>query len=441
MNDEKNDYFKILDEAHFNLEQKLKFEKLGFADNCKNNKKNFLIRNRLFGKENQEKIYFAHITTRENEIIKTSKIMCSSGCLVGSLFCIPAYKNNETEYSVHNLGKYIFQKEISLFSENNHQPKILLIEIVNQKKTSKQIAGLNYLKLGNFHLKVYEDLKFLLNKDERNDIDTIALNMLENSKELIYLLKNFDKKNISNEFENFYNLYINTVINVPIFGYFLFEIISEFIVCNQNDDQTKKYSKLSEIYVGNFKNLIFKTVPSLTKNFDLGFFAPDLKLLEKQINSLNLNLNEFKEFMVSSSKSYIETYLFNGGINDVFFLKNKSLNEYNNICPHFVGHILHRIIRKINRYPDFHINFDTYKAIKIWNYWNRNEILIAFNSIIMKGEVGINPVSPDLDYKIFKTKIIKNNEENLIFIKDIKLNIKITPQLIELNKLMMRKKI
>ena len=295
MNDEKIDYFKILDEAHFNLYQELKLERLGFAGVGENNKKiNTLAKTKLFNDGNQEKVYLAHITTRENEIIEKSKLMCSSGCLVGSVFCFPVYQNNKTEYSMHNLGKYIFQKEIPLFSEDDSDPKILLIEINNLKKTGKEIAGLNYLKLGNFHFNIYEELKFLLTKDERKEIDVIVLSMIESSKELIYLLNGFNKASVINEFENFYNLYINTILKVPIFGYFLFEMISEFIVYNQNDDKSKKYSEIKEIYVGNFKDLMFKTMPGLTKDFNLGVFTPDFELLKKQINSLSLDFDKFK---------------------------------------------------------------------------------------------------------------------------------------------------
>lgn len=195
MKKNKSDYFKILDRAHLDLDQGLRFKKHRFFNDKKSKKLNFSVKNKFFEFVNQ-KIYLAHITTRENEIVEKTKIMCSSGCLVGSLYCIPVYKNNETEFAMHNLGKYIFQKEVSFFSENNFEPKILLIEIENSKKVNNKIIGLNYLKLGNFHFNVYKELSFLLNKDERKDIDSIALKMIESSKELIFLLNNFERKNI-----------------------------------------------------------------------------------------------------------------------------------------------------------------------------------------------------------------------------------------------------
>lgn len=438
---EEKDYFKILDKAHSNLEQELKFKKLGFKETNENSDKeiNNLAKNKLFDYGNQSRIYFAHVTTRESEILEKSKLMCSSGCLVGSIFCFPVYRN-KNDYSMHNLGKYIFQKELSLFAENANARKMLLIEITNKNGIGRKIAGLNYLKLGNFHFNVYEELKFLLNEKERSDIDMVILEMIENSKELIYLLSHCDKLNILEKFDSFYDLYVKTISLVPIFGYFLFEIISEFIIYNQNDENSKKYSKLNEIYVGNFKSLSFKTIPRLTKDFNLGIFKTDLNLLKKEIKALHLDYTEFKKFIIDRSIFFIEKYLFDGEIKNDIFLNDKDLDEYRNICPDFIGHILHRIIRKMNRYPDFHINFDTYKAIKIWNYWNKRDILIPFNNITIKGEVGINPVFANLKYKIFKTNIIKDDDDDLIFQKGEETNVKIVPQLVELDKLMMRRK-
>jgi hypothetical protein len=112
---------------------------------------------------------------------------------------------------------------------------------------------------------------------------------------------------------------------------------------------------------------------------------------------------------------YVKNYLFNKKINPNFFSENISIMECNKICPHLVGHILHRIIRKMNRYPDFHVNFDTYKAIKIWNYWNKNNIYFPSNSIMPKGEMGINPTIPDLDYDVFDTKVLRDNGREFIF--------------------------
>jgi len=151
MNKEKT-YFKILNEAHSDLEQELRFEQVDY-DKREEKRGSISPKNKFFTDCKREKVYFAHITVREEEIFETSKLLCSSGCLVGSVFFFPVYQSGKNEYSPHNLGKYIFQKEVSFFSEKQKAPKILLIEIENTK--NGKIAGLNYLKLGEFHFKVF----------------------------------------------------------------------------------------------------------------------------------------------------------------------------------------------------------------------------------------------------------------------------------------------
>ncbi|EKD70089.1 MAG: hypothetical protein ACD_46C00643G0001 [uncultured bacterium] len=153
--------------------------------------------------DNQEFSYFVHLTTREEEIISSEKIMCSSGCLVGSTYCVPAYEDKTKDcFRLHNLGSYIFLNEVSYFSENSNKPKILLFEIKN--KTGQRRVGLNYLKLGKFHLTVFNELKFLLNKNELNEINSMVEHCINSSKDLIFLFLKYDKSEIKKSFENFF---------------------------------------------------------------------------------------------------------------------------------------------------------------------------------------------------------------------------------------------
>ncbi|EKD70090.1 MAG: hypothetical protein ACD_46C00643G0002 [uncultured bacterium] len=220
----------------------------------------------------------------------------------------------------------------------------------------------------------------------------------------------------------------------------MFEIVSEFIALYQIDGRSDCLKDRKEVNVANFKEMIFKTVPNLIKKFDLGDFTPDLHKLKDYFRKADLDFEKFKDYSVDAVDFYIKNYLFNGRHNDAFFRNNFDIHDYENICPHFMGHILHRIIRKLNRYPDFHVNFDTFKAIKIWNYWNKNSILFPYNSIIPKGEIGINPAFPELEYKVYSTNVISESFGDVCVVKDKEINVKITPQLIEIKKLLMRKK-
>lgn len=447
MNNGKIDYNKILNEAHTDFGLNLNHENFGFPskNNYLNKRKlsktenGYLYeKNKMFSFMNDSSIYLAHITTRKDDIINEKRILCSSGCLVGSVYCVPVYKVADNQYKLHNLGKYIFRNEVKFFSDNDGNPEILLFEV--KKPKDFKYSGINYLKLGKFHLNVYEELKFLLDNEERKDIDESILKMLDWSRELMHLLYKYSSKDLVSNYERFYSILQRTIKNVPIFGYFLFEITSEFIAYNQKDSESKHFADLSEINVSNFKDLVFQVVPNLSKNFDLGQFAPDINKMEQRINELGLNFEEYKLFVCDSLCYYVKNYLFTGKINQYFFSENITISDCSRICPHFVGHILHRIIRKMNRYPEFHANFDTYKAIKIWNYWNKNNIFFPANSIMPKGEIGLNPTTPNLEYNVYDTEVISSNNEELIFSIKNQVNVKIMPQLVELSKLIMRKK-
>lgn len=447
MSSNKIDYNKILNEAHTDFSLFKNSEDFGFPKKDSYLKKRKLStsrnsdlfkKNKMFSFMDGEEIYLAHITTRKEDIIDSKKILCSSGCLVGSVYCVPVYKVNETEFKLHNLGKYIYQNEVKFFSDNNGNPEILLFKI--KKPRDFKYCGINYLKLGKFHLNIYEELKFLLDVEERKDIDESILKMIDWSRELMHLLYKYSPKELLNNYEKFYKILQRTVKGVPIFGYFLFEITSEFIAYKQNDLESVYYSDLEEINVANFKNLVFQVVPNLTKNFDLGQFAPDINIMESRIKELGLDFEEYKLFVCESLNYYVNNYLFTGKTSPYFFSENITIEDCYKVCPHFVGHILHRIIRKMNRYPEFHANFDTFKAIKIWNYWNKNNIFFPANSIMPKGEIGINPTTPNLEYNVYETKIVKTTDEELLFSIANEATVKITPQLVELSKLIMRKK-
>jgi hypothetical protein len=103
------------------------------------------------------------------------------------------------------------------------------------------------------------------------------------------------------------------------------------------------------------------------------------------------------------------------------------------------GHLLHRELRNFGRYPSLYFYFDQSKALQIWNYWNHMDVTIPFNGIIPKGEVGLNPAYPDLNYQVYLGKVIKKNGITKI-VKDILLDISIEPRLVDLRYTTMRNK-
>ena len=74
-----------------------------------------LIKNSFFDAiKNNNKIYLAHATPNLHNILDNNDIYPSGGCLVGSIYCTPIFKE-DGKLRVHNLGKYIFENEAPRF--------------------------------------------------------------------------------------------------------------------------------------------------------------------------------------------------------------------------------------------------------------------------------------------------------------------------------------
>ncbi len=81
--------------------------------------------------------------------------------------------------------------------------------------------------------------------------------------------------------------------------------------------------------------------------------------------------------------------------------------EFDGLAAHLgplLGHLIHRELRTFGRYPDFYFYFDQHKALQAWNYWNHMDIFAPFNGTMPKGEVGINPAYPDLEYRVWRAE-------------------------------------
>ena len=104
-----------------------------------------------------------------------------------------------------------------------------------------------------------------------------------------------------------------------------------------------------------------------------------------------------------------------------------------------IGHLIHRELRSFGRYPDFYFYFDQYKALQIWNYWNYMDIVIPFNGVIPKGEIGINPAYPNLKYNTYIGEVENKNEHTFLHPKK-QIQLDITPKLVDLKFTFMRSK-
>lgn len=406
-----------------------------------------LKKNILYDTAKSKKVYLAHITKSFKSVCHSGRLLSSSGCLVGSVYCTPVIREGR-DFRLHNLGSYILKKEAPKFSEDKKDIALLLIELEVPGSMTGSPTGIDYLKLGSAHFSVFSELNYLLSHRELKTLEVAAVTSIRKASSLLVVLDSFSHESIAKNFDKFYKLYQKATENLPILGYFLFETLCELIALFQKGEEVDRYKELNELYCANFKNLIFSACPDLTKSFNPGLFHPDFNYVRKYLKEIKI-INESNEDFITTLFIRRLQYLINSRFydRDNQFRSRKDfwdkiewnfLYLQNQLSP-LLGHTIHRLLRNMKRYPNFFFYFDQYKALQVWNYWNHSNISFPYNAVLPKGEIGINPANPYLKYKIFEGETFDKGGYTYINPRK-KLPLIIEPRLAELNMLLMRKK-
>jgi len=405
-----------------------------------------LKENVLYDILSNKKIYLAHITRNYDKIKKSGRLFASSGCLVGSIYCTPVIKKGR-KLRLHNLGEYIYFKEAPMFSEDKKNITLLLIELDLSSAPANHLVGINYLKLGFVHFSAFSELNYLLSHEELIRLKNSVVKSIRKASKLLSIVAEFSPERISCNFRRFYKLYQQVIPELPILGYFLFEVLCEYIAFFQVGDKVDYYRHQGELYAPNFKDLIFTLRPGLTNSFNLGLFSPNFENIVDYLKNIPIQKNKCSlEEYLARRLHYLIMSLFYNKVN----IDDKTVNLFwknaewdfkylqRGILP-LMGHTIHRLLRNMHRYPNFYFYFDQYKALQVWNYWNHNDIILPYNAVLPKGEVGLNPAYPYLKYRIFKGRVWKEKGNSYVTAEK-QLEISIEPRLAELDGLLMRKK-
>lgn len=385
------------------------------------------------------KIYLAHVTPNFHNINKDNIIFPSSGCLVASIYCTPMVMEGN-RLRAHNLGEYIFAKEMPLFSEfieSNAKSslKTLLIEVELPENGKGNLVGTDYLRLGDIHYQTFKDLEYLLSSDEKHQIQQSCIGRIRKSLKYLCTCNRIYFSKEKFDLSKFLEMFCENIENIPILGYFYFEVLSEYIMFYQDNDKAAFYHNLGEFYTPTYKDMVYFLCSHLSKHFSLTQFKPSMKEIVSYIHTQGI----FKQFDEEHLKNYL--------INRLIFLTNARLlghgtglinwesirwdfDELTVCLKPLIGHLIHRELRTFGRYPHFYFYFDQLKALQIWNYWNQLGLVIPFNGIIPKGEVGINPAYPELKYKVYLAKSYQ--VDNKMYMEPIReQNVQIVPRLVD----------
>jgi len=283
------------------------------------------------------------------------------------------------------------------------------------------------------HLNIYKNLLYLLSHHEREQLEGSCIKRIRSSLEFLNYCTNAYFNVGSINFKDFMSLFLAACNNLPILGYFYFEVLCEYIMLHQDNNNAKRYHDLGEFYCYTYKDLIYTVVPKLTENFSLKMFSPSEDKIIDYIRQgsiiSNFSPNDFKKYIIERLIYLINSRLLS--VNAIEWQKVLwNFDSLINITGPLLGHLIHRELRTFKRYPDFYYYFDQLKALDIWNYWNHMNVVVPFNGVFPKGEVGINPAYPDLKYKVFKSKtVFRDNLMLLELIKELK--IRIAPRLVD----------
>ena len=292
---------------------------------------------------------YLHLTPNLEKIIISKKLVCSSGGLGGVVYSVPVYDGK-----IHNLGIYIFNKELPMFLKNNNfRKKINGICIIPK---NNNIGYVDYLEFGECYYYIYKKNNYLVDKKL---LEKYVNNTLKDAYDIINL--SYDCVNINMIFEIMNN---NMVLKV-----FLFECILEYLFLFQK--------KLNSKFMNNeiVKDIIYELSENLKVNFSLSRFNVDFNNFYTTIVKKNLFFSDnIKEYLNSRIVFYLKKYI----------LKNKE-NLY--------GHV---IFRNFNIRNSLEINL----AKILWKEAKRKNYGIL-TYIIPKGELGILPFGRNKIYNCY----------------------------------------
>jgi hypothetical protein len=371
--------------------------------------------------QNSSTTYLGHVTFRLKEISKSQTVLASGGCLVGSVYCFPLTRQHQSHFRIHNLGEYIYKQET--LGRTTEKPDLLLFEI-ERKQSSKNAFGINYLRLGEIHYRLFSELEHLLSPHERSALTHTVESRI--SRALPFLRTCYDTQvtDTKNGRRVFFEQLREAIAHLPILGYILFESIAEYLMLYTDSRAARQCAEQGEFYNVAYKELIYALRPGYRQNFHLTDFNIPLADICREIRRIGCITNfEEEHFWTYVAKKVVYH------IKASLFSSDPGTNAKSPLTP-LIGHLIHRELRSFGRYPDFYLYYDQLKAIQAWNYWNRMDITIPFNGVFPKGEAGINPANPDLNIRIFRCDV-HEAKDGLIAIPAEEISARLVPRLVD----------
>ncbi len=384
-------------------------------------------------------LHLLHVTHALEEISQNGFLYPSGGCLVGSIYCAPLTMHG-SGFRMHNLAEYVLNKEAPAFVAKGGEgrtPTPLIFEITRPRRAYRGLAGVDYLRLGAIHLSIYSDLEYLLSNAERSALRETIVSRIKNSTAFLALAAAIVYEGAGVAAPSFLELLDETIPRLPILGYLYFEALAEYLMLHSTSDHTQQLVERGEFNNWLYKEMLFATFPDMAGRFDLAKFRPAPGKFDVLLASVDTTVDPVhaRAYLRDRISYLVAARLFTTGqIPEAWRHTRWEFDSLATQMGPLLGHLIHRELRTFGRYPDFYFYFDQHKALQAWNYWNHMDIIAPFNGTMPKGEVGINPAYPDLEYSIYRA--VRDETGRVHPVE--KLDLTIAPRLVDIKYTLMR---
>ncbi|WP_031516519.1 hypothetical protein [Streptomyces sp. NRRL F-5123] len=385
-------------------------------------------------------LHLLHVTHALEQITEHGVLYPSGGCLVGAIYCAPLAASG-TGFRMHNLGAYVLDKEAPAFvarmNLTGHKPTPLIFEVTLPAQAYRGLAGIDYLRLGSIHLQIYSRLEYLLSKAERHRLRETVVSRAKNSTAFLALAASVAYEGTRVQPEPFLRLLDEAIPRLPILGYVYFEALAEYLMLHSTSAPTRERAAVGEFNNWLYKEMLFATFPHMAGRFDLAKFRPSPAELDALLTRIDdtTDPEHARTYLTERISHLVAARLFTPGkAPSAWHHRRWEFDSLADELGPLLGHLIHRELRTFGRYPDFYFYYDQHKALQAWNYWNHMDIVVPFNGTFPKGEVGINPAYPDLQYRVWRAE--RDGAGYLHPAEE--LNLTIAPRLVDIKYTLMR---
>lgn len=363
-----------------------------------------LDNNAFYNELNGTRVRLLHVTTHLDSIVRQEVLKASTGCLIGSIYCVPLVPTKEG-LRAHNLGAYIFEHEARRILKHKRfteKQKIetIVIDVDLGHGLQRDLAGVNYLRTGTICTQTFLDIRCHIPEVVYTKFEKDILGHVARVWPFLDQCSQIDHN-------EFFELLPRAIPQLHILGYLYFEALCEYLMFFSRDEKTQHHAAYGELNCWLYKEFIFSVQPHLLSNFNLAYFRPSITQIIKTLHNLqaqgvaDVSAEELLRYVQQRIAYWIEAYLIDG-TNPRTVEKVESLIELCQLAPSLAGHCIDRELLDDNAYHDLHRLFDVYKAQSVWEYWDDTGIVTPFNGIVPKGEVGVSPMIDKSRYEIFR---------------------------------------